>query len=344
MNYSGEWDHETQLKDMPKRTLRSFFESYRPDKMHLFALPTCKDDLNWQGTSKELCIVIPVFNITSNPLCVSDYILQSAIWSLRCWQQNTNARELEVPIYLYIEDTIIEENATILLNNGVPGNVVRSFTNRGFNCMAKKANTFLDKQFQDYKQVLVSDADMFPIKGNAPYHDILSRIIEDTELITEGIGTLCTEPITEPLETSRAAYWFKGRKYPQAWQDTVKQVCEPELAEIVISAYEHGVWIYPWMPLYLFSPKEIDAGQRETLTHLARFVLEDEFAISLLHEITSIGLYPLDARLDLHVIHDLLAVRFIAYTQLTKAVPTLLHASSSVDFHFQNLIGVHDKV
>ena len=345
--YTGEWDHETQLKDMPKRTYREFLSSHRPSKMHLFDLPVCEDDLRWQGHSETMCVVIPVFSVSHNTTSIADYILQSAIWSLRCWQQNTEAKMFDVPIYLYVEDTVIEENAAILLKNGVIGESVLSFTNRGYQHTGKKINAFVDPQLSKYKHVFISDVDLFPLRGEDIPHPFFSIFMEK-ESDLEGMGVLCSEPITQPLMDSRAAYWVAGKQYPQSWQATVKDVCEPSLADAVINTYEKGsVWIYPWAPLYHFSPSCLTQGGRETLNTLATSVPDDEFVVSLFHEITKAELYPMDARLNLGVIHDLISSRFMVYVingLLKKRHPVLLHASNSVDFYFQNLIGVHNKV
>ena len=295
MNYTGEWDHETQLKDMPKRTYREFLSSHRPSKMHLFDLPVCEDDLQWQGKSEAMCVVIPVFSVSHNTTSIADYILQSAIWSLRCWQQNTEAKALDIPIYLYIEDTVIEENAPILLKNGVAGESVRAFTNRGYAHTGKKINAFLDPQFAEYKHVLISDVDLFPLKGHAPYHPIFSNLLEKASTL-EGIGTLCSEPMTRPLMDSKAAYWVNNKTYPQSWQNTIRNICEPALAQRVIDAYEKGkAWLYPWAPLYHFSPTSLTDHKKQILRHVAEGIPDDEFVISLFHEITRVGIYPMDA-------------------------------------------------
>ena len=322
-----------------KKTLREFYGTYFPGKMHLFHLPPCENLPQWQGDSTELCVVIPVFSMPENPTAVADFILQSGIWSLRCWRENTHAQALDIPCFLYIESSVMDMCAPILAENNVPESAVLTFENNpAFQGPEKKMNAFIDERLQAYKKVLVSDVDTFPIAG-LKKHSILNRIIDESISANE-IGIAACMKFSDTTLQEEAPYWIaESKSHFHTWKDLVRSIA-PENHEQIIANYEtdQGIFAYPWAAFYLFQPEGIPA-HREMLMTLAEGIDDDEFVISLLDQVTDISLYDAHDRFGLRFIFDLMTQEFIDYHHSDKAAPIMLHAHQSADFGFQKMIG-----
>lgn len=174
-------------------------------KYHLYNLPTLKNFPDWQGYSKFACLLIPIFSFDESTEHIENYVAKSAAWSLKTWKENSDAKLFNIPCYIYVESTIADAALPILYENGVPKDDIIVADYPDTEWLAKCLQPVFDKQFEKYEYIIISDADMFVLRGGAEGKRILSMFENIKVKSPKGFG--CTS-----INQKVPLYWIRNMK------------------------------------------------------------------------------------------------------------------------------------
>ena len=145
-----------------------------------FYLPqyTCSYQ-KYNANSKEGCIVLPLFQgwNSINP----EYHINSAFWVYHSFIVNSNIADVGIPIIFYVEDKVwaYHDIKEMFKQANIPEHKVWTFTKTPTKTVYRyylglKLSCLWDKRFDDFKNVLVWDTDLFVSCRTNKKLDVLS--------------------------------------------------------------------------------------------------------------------------------------------------------------------------
>ena len=324
-------------------------------KIHLRNLPNVSQFPSWQGSSKFACLVIPVFSFDHSTEHIESYVAKSAAWSLKTWKENSDAILFGIPCFIYLEDTIADAAYPILRENGVPDDSIRVAGYNNTERLAKCLQPIFDDSLSQYKYMLVSDTDMFVLKGqNGDRFPIVDRIRKH---LPSGVGCkLYDEKIPHYWQSHFANLSQQMGKHVE--EDVTSQWFG-EVSELLdgkdIRMYYDGGKTHdrPWTAVMAIESNAFDESSKRFIQEASCVLGDDEAVIcAWMHSSEASDVWDIQDGLDLSIYIDFYSYLWMAYQESRERYdpadisfqnvglyhPILLHHYASHEFKFANLL------
>lgn len=178
-------------------------------KGHLSMLPMPKaDDIpDWQPEgASDYCVFIPLFSAFRNGDLNENYI-HGAVWALLTWKRYSDAQDFDVPVHIWLEDTIAAPVSEILVNKfNVPESCIVWGPAGPCEGISQSMGAIFDERFDAYKYKVILDSEMLVI---APPGETLRFFEAMSENTPEGFGVAVKWVQETPLRQTACKYWLR---------------------------------------------------------------------------------------------------------------------------------------
>lgn len=320
------------------------YSEHHDRKHHLRNLPDVESMESWVDSgSKDACVVIPVFSslsVEESKANIEGYIAKSAAWALKTWRENSDAKALDIPCYIYLERDIAGVALPILYDNGISASdlIISDYDNTIW--LSKCLQPVFDYRLAEYDYLIISDVDMFVVKS-----DDGEKLPIFSNLYNEKPSGFGCRVRNIPIPT----YWMNHRKQMTEnvldiddKESIIQEWCELMEGFTGISDFQQRIdWDIsdevPWAAIMIVQPDTF--GDKVWLENACKTFCDDESSIYAWTKLSGENnMWDID-EINVNLFTDFITFYTTYHVGTPIDEPCLLHHYTSHDFRFMNIIG-----